>query len=209
MVWKDGRIGIPRLHAARVQGCMLQVSRTKCFRVVGLGLYLDGLFGTKYSSFHQPNICSSVFGRVFWRERAGRSGLGHIVRFLPRTDMSAALQTKNYVEVEEMISALQCRHLFASKKYSFQLTLVHRRVSSPQFAYHAIIVYGVSLQRPLGSEESLCSCTTLVCFTRATLFTQRGHSCTPSCKAWAEIRMNSNDEQVWHKVCRKARLLGC
>ena len=100
-----------------------------CFRVVGLGLYLDSLFGTKYSSFHKPNICSSVFGRVFWRER--RKGLGHIVRFLPRTDMSAALQKKNHVEVKGMISALQCRHLFASKKYSFQLTLVHRRVSSP------------------------------------------------------------------------------
>ena len=46
--------------------------------------------------------------------------LDHIVRFCPERKCPLPY-TKNYIEVEGMISAFQCRHLFASKKYSFQL----------------------------------------------------------------------------------------
>lgn len=62
------------------------------------------------------------------------------------------LRRKSYLEVEGIISAFQCRHLFASNKSSYSTYFGSSAYLVPANSgerYHAIIVYGASLPRPL------------------------------------------------------------
>ena len=136
-----------RTYRWRSQGCMLQQLQNGSCRcqkldasvMLGFGLYLDGIFGTKYSSslanqtFAVPSAESS--GE---RDRERKKGILVTSCGCAQNGHARCLRRKNYIELQGIISAFQCRHLLASKKDSYQLTLVHRLVFSPQIRANVI-----------------------------------------------------------------------
>ena len=158
VVWTNRRMGIPRMHAAAAQEWILQVSRNGCSRLDALELsasvcILMRFLRTQYSSF--ANQMFAVFSAEFFRERERDKKILVTSCGCSQNGHARCLAGKNYIEVEGIISAFQCRHLFASRNGSTHynmlwfigLILPH---NSGQ-CHHAMIVHGASLPRSLGS----------------------------------------------------------
>ena len=185
------------------------VQKVDASEIFGFSLYLDGIFGTKYPSFTNQTFAVSSAEAFTERDQkllvtsCGSAQNGH----------ARCLTRKNYIEIEGIISGCPM-----SSSIRFEEILISTYFGSSACffpadsgeRYHAIMVYGASFQRPLGSVASF-----QLHYPRmihdGNLIQPKRASCTPSFRAWAEFeRTNSKkNEQVSHKVCRNARLLRC